>query len=135
MISLNPISENSWLLLNWSKISSYETDFVSLLNFLDPAEPSISAEVMRHAGINELFYYCDIIPEPDTDYNYTIHWNIANETSTKSERLSFESMRFDKEFRKSTALTESKLKSSGVDTFPYIVCKILFLTASKTMIT
>ena len=105
-------------------ISTNKYKFLSILLNLDPAKPNISAEVMKHAGINELFYYCDLIPEPDTDYNYTINWFITNETVTKSKLLSLRARKLDKEFRTSTSLTESHLKSKGIHRFPYAVRNI-----------
>ena len=78
-------------------------------------------EVLHHSGQNELFYYCDIFPEPNADYNYTIQWYISNETSVKTEIKTFLSMKFDEQFRNSTALTESLLKNNGVEEFPYVV--------------
>ena len=106
--------------MNTKKVS-YILDYISIL-LCKSLDPTISVAVLQHSGQNELHYYCDIYPEPDTDYNYTIQWYLSVETSFKKEIETFEPLKFDEEFRNLTALTESQLKYNGIEAFPYTVC-------------
>ena len=102
--------------------------FIFMLVVICSPDPSISVEVLHHLGLNELFYYCDVHPEPNTDYNYTIQWYLSTEASIKTEIKQFDSMKLTDSFRNLTAMTESILRKNGIEEFPYVVstCKSRF---------
>lgn len=63
------------------------------------------------------------IPDPETDYNYTVKWYHVSEIISRAKIKHHESSKYDAEFQSKTALTEFELKEKGIRKLPYSVCK------------